>query len=93
MEQKEFCILTVIGRDQVGIVWKISEFLAKNNINIEDISQRLMAGNFVMAMMVSINHTSLDMNQIQEELEKIGTELGLKIQFQHTDIFKTMHRV
>lgn len=91
--QKAFCILTVIGKDQVGIVWRISEFLARNHINIEDISQRIMADNFVMAMMVDISRASLDMETIQKELEEIGKTMGLKIQFQNTDIFKSMHRI
>jgi len=90
---KEFCILTVIGKDQVGIVWRISEFLAKNNINIEDISQRIMAKNFVMAMMVDISYSALEPKEVQQKLEEIGNKLGLSIQFQHTDIFKAMHRI
>jgi len=90
---KELCIITVIGKDKVGIVYEISKFCKENNINIEDIMQKIMADNFVMAMMIDIANSPLKMKEIREGLEKIGEKLNLKITIHHTDIFKKMHRI
>ncbi|MCX5708784.1 MAG: ACT domain-containing protein [Candidatus Omnitrophica bacterium] len=91
--KKELSFITVIGKDKKGIVAKISNLLYKNNINIEDISQKVMEGFFVMAMLVETSGYKKPQANISKELEKIGKELGLKIQIQHENIFKKMHRV
>ena len=91
--KKELSFITVIGKDKKGIVAKISNLLYKNNINIEDISQKVMEGFFVMAMLVEISDYKKPQAKIGKELEKIGLELGVKIQVQHENIFKKMHRV
>ena len=91
---KELVFITVIGKDRKGIVATISGFLYKENINIVDINQRIMAdGYFVMTMLVDIKDAATKMDKISRELEKIGNELGMKIQLQHENIFKMMHRV
>jgi ACT domain-containing protein len=91
--KKELSFITVIGKDKKGIVAKISNLLYKNNINIEDISQKVMEGFFVMAMLVETSGYKKPQANISKELEKIGKELGLKIQIQHENIFNKMHRV
>jgi ACT domain-containing protein len=91
--KKELSFITVIGKDKKGIVAKISNLLFKNNINIEDISQKVMEGFFVMAMLVETSGYKKPQVKISQELDKIGKELGLKIQIQHENIFKKMHRV
>jgi ACT domain-containing protein len=91
--KKELSFITVIGKDKKGIVAKISNLLYKNNINIEDISQKVMEGFFVMAMLVETSGYKKPQANIARELDKAGKELGLKIQIQHENIFKKMHRV
>jgi ACT domain-containing protein len=91
--KKELSFITVIGKDKKGIVAKISNLLYKNNINIEDISQKVMEGFFVMAMLVETSGYKKPQTVVSKELEKIAKELNLKIQIQHENIFKKMHRV
>jgi len=92
--EKELLFITVIGEDKKGIVAKISNFLYKKDINIEDINQRIMGdGYFVMTMLVDIQNSTIGMEKITRELEKIGKSLELSVQLQHENIFKMMHRV
>jgi ACT domain-containing protein len=91
--QKEQLFITVIGEDRKGIVARISDFLYKNDINIEDISQKIMESYFVMMMLVDIKDAKIPIEEIRKKLEDIGTELGVQIQLQHENIFKMMHRV
>jgi ACT domain-containing protein len=92
--EKELVFITVIGKDRKGIVATISGFLYKHDINIVDINQRIMSdGYFVMTMLVDIKDAAIKMEKISQELEKIGNELGMKVQLQHENIFKMMHRI
>jgi ACT domain-containing protein len=92
--KKELLFITVIGEDKKGIVAKVSDFLYRSDINIEDINQRIMGdGYFVMTMLVDIKTALIPMEKITEGLEEIGRTLELRIQLQHENIFKMMHRV
>ncbi|MDD5347877.1 MAG: ACT domain-containing protein [Candidatus Omnitrophica bacterium] len=91
--KKELSFITVIGRDQKGIVARISGLLYKNNVNIEDISQKIMEGFFVMAMLVDMSGYKKPAARLSGELEKLGTAMHLTIQVQHENVFKSMHRV
>ena len=91
--EKELLFITVIGEDKKGIVAKISTLLFRYDINIEDINQRIMGNYFVMTMLVDMKESKHSLEKVREELEKIGVELKLKIQIQHENIFKMMHRV
>jgi ACT domain-containing protein len=91
--EKELLFITVIGEDKKGIVAKISTLLFRYDINIEDINQRIMGNYFVMTMLVDMKESKHSLEKVREELEKIGMELKLKIQIQHENIFKMMHRV
>ena len=91
--KKELSFITVIGKDKKGIVAKVSNLLYKNNINIEDINQKVMEGLFVMTMLVDVSGYKYPLHKLNSLLEKIGKEMGLKIQLQHENIFKMMHRV
>lgn len=91
--KKELLFIVVIGKDQKGIVAKISGLLYKGDINIEDISQRIMGGYFVMTMLVDVKGAEYPLEKTRKELEKIGKSMGLFIQIQHENIFKMMHRV
>jgi len=67
--------------------------LNDNNINIEDISQKVISGYFVMTLLSDITDSKISVDEIRVGLDKIGEEMGLKIQVQHENIFKAMHRV
>ncbi len=91
--EKELLFITVIGQDKKGIVARISGLLYEWNINIEDISQRIMEGYFVMTMLVDMRESSRPLESISLDLQKLGDEMGLKIQMQHENVFKMMHRI
>lgn len=86
-------IITVIGKDRVGIIARVCTFLAENDINILDINQSIVQGFFNMMMIVDAQNTSKDFSVLVEEIEKVGDELGVKIKMQHEDIFNIMHRI
>ena len=90
---KELLFITVIGEDKKGIVAKISDFLYRSGINIEDISQKIMGTYFVMMMLVDIKDSKKSLDDMRKNLELIGNELQVQIQIQHENIFKMMHRV
>lgn len=86
-------IITVIGKDRVGIIARVCTFLAENNINILDINQSIVQGFFNMMMIVDAQETNKDFSILVEEIEEVGNELGVKIKMQHEDIFNIMHRI
>lgn len=86
-------IVTVLGKDRVGIVAGVSRVLAENGVNIEDISQTIMQDFFTMIMLVSIDESMVSIDDLQVKLNGVAQELGLKITVQHEDIFRYMHRV
>jgi len=92
-KQSQICIITVTGKDKVGIIAKISNALCKANINIVDVNQKIMEHYFVMTMACDIAGASLSIEKIQQRLSKIATDMDLNITFQNETIFKTMHRV
>ena len=86
-------VITVVGKDTVGIIAKVCTYLANNNINILDISQTIVQGFFNMMMIVDMTDASKDYEIISEELEKLGEEIGVIIKTQREDIFDMMHRI
>lgn len=90
---KEISFVTVMGRDQQGIVARVSSLLFEHRINIEDIAQKVMRGNFVMIMMVDFKDSPSDLEDVKAAMEKLAKEMGLIVQIQHEALFKTMHRV
>ena len=86
-------IITVIGRDQVGIIAKVCTYLAAHNINILDIDQSIIQGFFHMMMIVDANNADAEFASLAADLKAIGDEMGLQIKMQHEDIFNIMHRV
>jgi len=89
----KICIMTVTGVDRVGIIAKLATAMAKANINIVDVNQKIMEDYFVMTMAVDIANAVIDVDQIRKRLDKIGKEMSLNITFQDENIFKVMHRV
>lgn len=92
-EDRQLVFITVIGRDQKGIVARISSYLYKCDVNILDISQKITEGYFVMTMLVDLTDTRRSFAKIDAELASIGADMDLKVQLHHEKIFKMMHRV
>ena len=86
-------VITVIGKDRVGIIAGVSNILAESNVNILDITQTIMQDVFTMITLVDISKCNIPFDNLSEKLENKGVEMGLKIQIQHEDIFNTMHRI
>ena len=86
-------IITVLGKDNVGIVASVADCLAKKSVNILEISQTILDSYFDMIMIVDISKMNCTSAEIAAELEKLSDELGLRIQFQRTEIFEAMHRI
>ncbi|MBU5460117.1 ACT domain-containing protein [Anaerostipes sp. MSJ-23] len=86
-------VITVVGKDGVGIIAKVCNYLASNNVNILDISQTITGGFFNMMMVVDPQKSSKDSATMAEELKQIGEEIGVAIQTQNEKIFDIMHRI
>ena len=86
-------IITVVGKDTVGITAKVCTYLAENNINILDISQTIVQGYFNMMMIVDMNEAKEEFREVSEELNKIGEEISVTIRCQRSEIFEKMHRL
>lgn len=86
-------IVTVVGKDAVGIIAGVCVELAKHNINVLDISQTVMQGYFTMMMVVDVSGSKLPVAELARILEEKGKEMNLSIRLQREDIFEAMHRV
>ncbi|HVY66376.1 MAG TPA: ACT domain-containing protein [Gammaproteobacteria bacterium] len=86
-------IVTVIGEDKVGIIASVSTLLAEANANIVDISQTTLREFFTMIMLVDIDKAGVPFDELKRRLNAKGESMGLRIDAQHEDVFKFMHRV
>ena len=86
-------IITVLGKDRVGIIADICTILAKNNINILDISQTILQEFFTMIMVVDTSKWEMDFVELSKLLTSHGEDIGLSIRIQREDIFNAMHRI
>ncbi|MCR5835473.1 MAG: ACT domain-containing protein [Lachnospiraceae bacterium] len=86
-------IITVVGKDTVGIIAKVCTYLAEKQVNILDISQTIVQGYFNMMMIVDANNANTAFDALVDDMEKIGEEIGVSIKVQHEDIFDSMHRI
>ncbi|MDD6553658.1 MAG: ACT domain-containing protein [Prevotellaceae bacterium] len=86
-------IITVVGKDTVGIIARVCTYLAENNVNILDITQTIIHGYFNMMMMVDMSKVTKNFEQIDTELAEVGKVLGVQIKCQREEIFDRMHRV
>ena len=86
-------IVTVVGKDTVGIIAKVCTYLANNDINILDISQTIVSGYFNMMMIADLQKATKAFDEITNELAQIGEEIGVQIKCQREDIFDSMHRI
>ena len=86
-------VITVIGKDTVGIIAGICTYLAEKKVNILDISQTIVQDYFNMLMITDANQASEKIDVVADELEELGKTMGLSIKVQHEDIFNSMHRI
>ena len=86
-------IITVVGKDTVGIIAKVCTYMADHQINILDISQTIIQGFFNMMMIVDANDATISFDDMVEELNSLGNEIGVAIKAQKEEIFNIMHRI
>ena len=87
------CIVTVLGKDTVGIIAKVCTYLAENEINILDISQTIVQGYFNMMMIVDVANLKKDFKEVCDEMDVLGKEIGVTIHCKREEIFEKMHRL
>ncbi|SEJ26033.1 ACT domain-containing protein [Propionispira arboris] len=86
-------VVTIVGRDRVGIIAMVSNILAENNVNILNINQNIMDGFFNMVMVVEMTDSKIKLQELQKILNEKGNEINLEIKAQHQDIFDVMHKI
>ena len=92
MENKKV-IITVLGKDTVGIIAKVCTYLAENGINILDISQTIVSGYFNMMMIVDLSNSEKGFADLSSDLENVGQDIGVSVKCQREEIFEMMHRI
>jgi len=92
-EHSNRIIVTVVGHDRTGIIAETSRVLADAGVNIVDISQTLLEEFFVMILLADMSHASVGLDELKTQLNTKAAQLGLRIEAQHEDVFKYMHRV
>ncbi len=86
-------IITVVGSDKVGIIAKVSQFLSEHKINIADITQTILSGNFVMMMMVDLTAADIGIEELRTSMNSLAEEMGVEINIMNEKVFSAMHRV
>ena len=85
-------VVTVVGKDRVGIIAMVSQILAENNVNILNINQNIMDGFFNMVMIAEISESKIKLAELQKTLKEKGQEINVEIKALHEDLFIVMHR-
>ncbi len=86
-------VITVLGKDMVGILAKVSTVCADNGVNVVEVTQSIMQDLFAMIMMVEIDKATVPFDELNDKLVELGDNMGLKIHVMHEDIFNSMHRI
>ena len=86
-------IITVVGNDKVGIIASVSSYLAQHKINIEDITQTILSGNFVMMMIVNFESSDISIDEFRSQMAKKAQEMAVEINIMNEKVFSAMHRV
>lgn len=86
-------IITVVGKDQVGIIAKVCTLLSDANVNILDISQTILQGYFNMMMIVNLSANTMSFDELVDSLNELGKTLEVDIRLQHEQLFDSMHRI
>ena len=86
-------IITVVGKDRVGIIAKVCTYLSEGSVNVLDISQTIVSGYFNMMMIVDMANATASFAEISDQLDALGEEIGVTIKCQKEEIFEMMHRI
>ncbi|KFI45778.1 ACT domain-containing protein [Bifidobacterium bohemicum] len=86
-------VITVVGRDAVGIIARVCAYLAEHRVNVLDISQTILDGFFNMMMIVDVSQANGEFSELVDGLGSLGDEIGVRIRCQREEIFTKMHRV
>ena len=86
-------VVTVVGRDRVGIIANVCTALAGFGVNVLDINQTVMQGYFTMMMVVEVSMCNVPVAELVTKMDEMGKEMGLSIRVQREDIFEAMHRI
>ena len=90
---KNKVIITVVGKDTVGIIAKVCTYLSEGSVNVLDISQTIVSGYFYMMMIVDMANATASFAEISDQLDALGEEIGVTIKCQKEEIFEMMHRI
>ena len=90
---KNKVIITVVGKDTVGIIAKVCTYLSEGSVNVLDISQTIVSGYFNMMMIVDMTNATASFAEISDQLDSLGEEIGVTIKCQKEEIFEMMHRI
>lgn len=93
MEKSGKAVITVIGKDMVGILAKVTEICAQQGVNVLEVTQSILQDLFAMVMLVDMAGAKTDVASLSERMDALGAELGLKIHVMHEDIFNSMHKI
>ena len=86
-------IITVVGKDMVGILAKVSTVCAENGVNVIEVSQSILQDMFCMIMLVDLEKANVPFTDFSDKVTAIGNEMALSIHVMHEDIFNSMHRI
>ncbi len=86
-------IISVVGDDQVGIIARVTALLSEKKVNIIDITQTILSGNFVMMMMADYENSLIDIDGLRKEMDALGKEMNVGIHVMHEKVFNAMHRI
>lgn len=86
-------VISVVGRDRVGILAQVSQTCAECNANIVDVTQSVLQDMFVMVMLVDISDIRVDFHALTKKMSELGESIGMVIHVMHEDIFNSMHRI
>ena len=90
---KNKVIITVVGKDTVGIIAKVCTYLSDSSVNVLDISQTIVSGYFNMMMIVDMGKATKSFAQVSDQLDELGEQIGVSIKCQKEEIFEKMHRI
>ena len=93
MNSSDKAVITVIGKDMVGILAKVTEICAKSGVNVLEVTQSILQDLFAMVMLVDMSGSSVDVAALSSEMDRLGDQMGLRIHVMHEDIFNSMHKV
>lgn len=86
-------VITVIGRDAVGILARVCTACAEANVNVEEVSQRILRGTFAMIMLVDIGAATMEFTAFSQKLEAVGKELGVDVRCTRQELYEAMHHI